>query len=63
MWYTYPIKYYSVIKQRINFAICKIIDGPRRQTNTIWFHLYEESKKQNKWTNKTKWEQTHRYRE
>ena len=25
-----------------------------RKTNTIWFHLYMESKKQNKWTNKTK---------
>ena len=37
------------------------MDGPRgyyakrnvrqRKTNTTWFHLNEESKKQNKWTN------------
>ena len=48
-------------------------DGPRayyakwdvrqRKTNGVWLYLYVESKKQNKWTNKTKGEQTHRYRE
>ena len=27
------------------------------KTNTLWFHLYVESKKQNKWTNRTKQKQ------
>ena len=31
------------------------------KTNTVWFDLYVESKRENKWTNKT--EATHRYRE
>ena len=25
----------------------------QRKTNTVWFQLYVESEKQNKWTNKT----------
>ena len=60
-------------KKEWNFAICDNTDGPRgyyakwnkadRKRNTVWFHLYVESKKQNKWTNKTKQERTHRYRE
>ena len=33
------------------------------QTNTTWFHLYVQSKKQNKRTNQTEHKQTHRYRE
>ena len=40
------------------------MDGSRRyyskwnksKTNTVWFHLYVESKKQNKWTNLIKTE-------
>ena len=49
------------------------MDGPRgycankldreRKTNTIWFHLYVESKKQNKLINITKQKKSHRYRE
>ena len=35
----------------------------QRKTTMVWFHLYVESKKQNKWTNITKQKQTHRYRE
>ena len=31
--------------------------------NTVWYHLYVESKKYNKLVNKTKKKQTHRYRE
>ena len=34
-----------------------------RKTNTIRFHLYMDSKKQNKWTNIRKQKETHRYRE
>ena len=33
------------------------------KTNTVWFHLYIESKKCNKLVNMTKEKQTHRYRE
>ena len=33
------------------------------KTITVWFHFNVESKKQNKWTNKTKQQQTHRYKE
>ena len=32
-----------------------------RKTNTVWFHLYVESEKQNKWNIKEK--QSYRYRE
>jgi len=35
----------------------------QRKPNTIWFQLFEESKKQNKPANKTKCKQTHRCRE
>ena len=38
-------------------------DISQRKTHTIWFHLYVESKRQNKWTKKKKTEKTHRYRE
>ena len=34
----------------------------QRKTNTVWYHLYMESKTYNKLMNITK-EQTHRYRE
>ena len=32
-------------------------------TNTVWFHLYVESKKQNKWTNIIKCKQSYKCRE
>ena len=32
------------------------------KTNTVWFHLYVESQKQNKWTSITQ-RSSHRYRE
>ena len=35
----------------------------QRQTSTIWYHLYVESKKYNKLVNITKKKQTHKYRE
>ena len=34
-----------------------------RKTNTVWFHIYVESKKQGKWTNMKKQKQSYRYRE
>ena len=33
------------------------------KANTVWFHLYMESVKQNKWTNRTKQKQSHSYGE
>ena len=60
-------------KKEWNFAICNNMDGlgehyakwnkSDRKTNTIWYHLYVESKKYNKLVNITKKKQTHRYRE
>ena len=35
----------------------------QREANTVWYHLYVESKKYNKLVNTTKKKQTHRYRE
>ena len=35
----------------------------QRKINTVWYHLYVESKKYNKLVNITKKKQTHRYRE
>ena len=34
-----------------------------RKTNTVWFHIYVESKKQSNWTNMKKQQQSYRYRE
>ena len=34
-----------------------------RKTNTVWFHIYVESRKQSKWTNMKKQKQNYRYRE
>ena len=68
MWYIYTIGYYSATK-KWKFAICDNMYGPwgymwneisQRKTNTVWSHLYVESRKlinkqkQNKWTNQTK---------
>ena len=52
------------LKKEWNLAICDNIHGPRgymdledtwnvrwKKINTVWFYLYVDSKKQNKWTN------------
>ena len=52
MWYLYTMECCSAIKTW-SLAICNNVDGPRghypkwnkSQTNTIWFYLYVESKK------------------
>ena len=54
-----------------NVAICSHMDGRgrhytkrnQRKTNTVWCHLYVESKKYNKLVNKTENNLTHRNRE
>ena len=57
MWYIHTMEYYSAIR-KWNNAICSNMDGPRdyhskwlckRKTNTIWYHLYVESKIWHKW--------------
>lgn len=55
MWYIDTIEYYSAIK-KWNLANCDNMDGPRgyydkwnesdRERQTLYFHLYVESKKQ-----------------
>ena len=57
----------------IHFAICDNTDGPggyyakwnvrQRKTNTVWYHLYVKSKKNNKWTNRIKHETDSWHRE
>ena len=51
-------------KKEQNFAICSNMDGlgghyskwnKSEKTNTVWYHLYVESKKYNKLVNITKW--------
>ena len=55
MGYIYQVKYYSAIKKQWKNAICTNMGGPRDyctkqsksergNTDTIWYHLYEESK-------------------
>ena len=56
MLYIYTIEYYSAVKTEWQSAILSNVDGPReryaqcnqvrqRKTNTVWNHLYVESKK------------------
>ena len=69
--YTYTMKYYSAIKKNeiLLFAATWMdlegimISECQRETNTVWYHLYVESKKYNKLVNIAKKKQTHRYRE
>ena len=61
----YTVDYYLL--QR-NFVIRSNMDGLGRnksteENNTVWYHLYVESKQYNKLMNKTGMKQTHRYRE
>ena len=66
------MKYYSAIKKNeiLPFAATWMdLEGimlseiSQRKTNTVWYHLYVESKKYNKQMNITKQKQIHRYRE
>ena len=60
-------------KKEWNNAICSNTDGlgghdakwnkSKRKTNTVWSHLYVESKKHNKLVTVTKEKQTYRHRE
>ena len=63
LWYVYMMKCHLAIKKEWSVTNCDSIDRPgvyytrwntisQRKTNTIWFHLYVETKEQNKWTNK-----------
>ena len=71
MRYIYTMEYYSAIKNEIlPFAATWMdLEGimlseiSQRKTNTIWYHLYVESKEYNKLVNMTKKKLTHRYGE
>ena len=49
----YTMEHYSAIKKKWNNAICNNMEGPKdyhtnwskSKTNTMWYHLYVESKK------------------
>ena len=65
------MEYYSAIKKNeilpfvttwMDLECIMLSEISQIKTNTTWSHLYVESKKQNKPTNKTKQKQTHRYR-
>ena len=56
--YTHTMKYYSAIEKEWNPAICNNMGGPGgyyakwsksdKERDTVWFHLYVQSKNQNK---------------
>ena len=57
------IKMWYICKKERNLAICNNMDrssenyakwNKSEKDKTIWFHLYVDSKKQNKWTHETK---------
>ena len=70
--YTHTMEYYSAIKKNdiLLFAATwmdlegiRLSEISQTKTNTVWYHLYVESKKYTKIVNITKKKQTHRYRE
>lgn len=58
MWYMYTVEYYSAIKQNeilppaatwVAWRVsCPVRSVSQRKANTVEFHLYAESKQQNK---------------
>ena len=62
------MEYYSAMKKELlPFATTwmgiMLSEISQTKTNTVWYHLYVESKKYKKPVNITKKKQTHRYRE
>ena len=67
------MEYYSAIKKneimpsaatQVDLEITILIELSQTENDsTVWFHIYVESQKQNKWTNITKQKLSHRYRE
>ena len=60
------MEYYSAVKKNeilpfvttwMDLEGIMLSEISQTKTNTVWFHLYVESKKQNKWTNITKHKQ------
>ena len=47
----------------MNFEGIMLSEISQKKINTVWFHLYVESQKQNKQTNKTKQNKNNWYRE
>ena len=59
MWYIYTMEYYSAIKKNkimpftatwVQLEMIILSEARKRKTNTIWYHLYVESKIWHKWT-------------
>ena len=59
MWYIYTMEYYSAIKKNeimpfaatwMQLEIIILSEVSQKETNTIWYHLYVESKIWHKWT-------------
>jgi len=70
--YIFTKKYYSTIKKKeilpfmttwMDLEGIMLREIRQRKINTMWFHSYRESKKQNKWTIIIKQKQTRRYEE
>ena len=66
------MEYYSAIKKNeilpfaatwMDLEVIMLSEISQRKINTVWYHLYVESKKYNKVVNITKKKQIHRYRE
>ena len=71
MWYIYAMEYYSAIKKNevmpftatwMDLDIVILSEVSQTKTNTIWYHLYVESKKMIQINLFTKQKQTHRPR-
>ena len=67
--HTHTVEFYFAVKRNEIFPFATtwtnlegimLSETSQRKTNTAWFHLYVDSKKQNKWTNLTK--ENNRYR-
>ena len=59
MWYMYTMEYYSAIEKNeimpfaatwMDLEIIMLSEVRQKETNTIWYHLYVESKIWHKWT-------------
>ena len=63
--HTHTMKHHSAVKKEWNFVICSNIDAlggyitlskiRQRKINTVWYHLYMESKKHRNLVNITSW--------
>ena len=50
------------VKAKMDLEGTMLSERSQTKTNTVWFHLYVDSRKQNKWTNIAKQKQSYGYR-